>query len=145
MKSSIAAAIAFVPAAALLFASTPARSEINTSGSLGADPESSCLLGRVNREAATNRLCLSCHDGTLGSFHIGSTTGPGADHPVDVVYALAVARNPRLRTRYELSRRLALPDGKVTCVTCHDGASPEPNHTAVSMHRSALCFSCHAV
>jgi len=137
MKSSLAA-LATVPAIALILASGPVRAEVTSAGSLGGTGSGgSCLLGRVDREAATTSLCRSCHDGTLAAHVDG--------HPVDIVYEVAVARNPRLRTRYELSRRLALPEGKISCVTCHDGASREPMHTSLPMSRSALCFGCHAV
>ena len=137
MKSSLAA-LATIPAIALVLASGPAHAETSSAGSLGGTSSGgSCLLGRVDRQAATTSLCLSCHDGTVAAHRDG--------HPVDIVYEVAVARNPRLRTRYELSRRLALPDGKISCVTCHDGASSEPMHTSLPMSRSALCFGCHAV
>jgi predicted CXXCH cytochrome family protein len=134
--------IATLAAAAALLASSPARAALSrdTGG------EGACVLASVARETATARLCLSCHDGTFGTAHLaaraGSAAGPGV-HPVDVSYDLAAARR-RLRPRHEVSRRLVMPDGRVTCVTCHDGASPERYHLALTMSQSAMCQSCHA-
>jgi predicted CXXCH cytochrome family protein len=138
---------ALVAAALLLLAARPARAGIGTTGSLGGTDDSPCTLKSVDRTAASTRDCLTCHDGSLGSLHasLRSPDGTLSTHPVDVSYDDAVARNPRLHTRYELSRRLALPGGKVACVTCHDGTSAEPQHTALTMSRSQLCFSCHAI
>ncbi|MFL5272871.1 MAG: cytochrome c3 family protein [Anaeromyxobacteraceae bacterium] len=101
-----------------------------------------CTLRTEDRTAATVQACVSCHDGLVTGAH--AFVGIG-EHPVDVSYDSAAARNLRLLTRFQVSRRIYLPEGKITCVSCHDGASAEPNHTAVSMNRSALCTSCHAL
>jgi predicted CXXCH cytochrome family protein len=101
-----------------------------------------CTLRTEDRTAATVQACVSCHDGLVTGTH--AFVGDG-EHPVDVSYDMAAARDQRLLSRFEVSRRIYLPEGKITCVSCHDGASTEPNHTAVSMNRSALCTSCHAL
>jgi predicted CXXCH cytochrome family protein len=134
--------IATLATAAALLASSPARATLSRDGLT----EAGCILPSVARETASARACLSCHDGTFGTTHLaaraGTAAGPGV-HPVGVSYELAAARR-RLRPRYEVSRRLVMPDGLVTCVTCHDGASPEPFHLAMTMRQSAMCQSCHA-
>ena len=108
---------------------------------LGGDP---CQLASADRARATARQCLACHDGTVapavGEAALG---GPHGSHPVDLGYDAAAARNRRLHPRFDLSRALALPGGNVACVTCHDGASREPHHTALPMARSAMCLGCH--
>lgn len=101
-----------------------------------------CTLRTEDRASATVQACVSCHDGLVTGTHAFAGTG---EHPVDVSYDAAAARNLRLLTRFQVSRRIYLPEGKITCVSCHDGGSAEPNHTAVSMNRSALCTSCHAM
>jgi predicted CXXCH cytochrome family protein len=133
MTSAISRILAVASSAALLLASTPA------SGAPGADV---CGLRTVERGAATTQSCLTCHDGTVAGVH--GTLGAG-EHPIDVSYDVAAAANLRLRSRFDLSRRLVLPAGRLTCVTCHDGASSEPKHTALTMSQSALCTSCHAI
>jgi predicted CXXCH cytochrome family protein len=142
--------IATLAAAAALLAPNAARAGLTSDGTLGSSGTTAgCLLPTVDRATATTRLCLSCHDGSLGTSHlpgpaVGSAAGPGM-HPVDVGYEAALQRGRRLRPRFEVSRRLAMPDGRLTCVTCHDGASQEPAHLAVPMSRSTLCFACHPI
>jgi predicted CXXCH cytochrome family protein len=133
--------IATLAAAAALLASAPARASLSGGDVTG----TGCILPNVDRETATVRACLSCHDGTFGTTHIGARAGTAAGpgvHPVGVSYDLAALRR-KLRPRYQVSRRLLMPDGQVTCVTCHDGASPERYHLAMSMSQSGMCRSCH--
>jgi predicted CXXCH cytochrome family protein len=109
---------------------------------------SPCALGRVGRLEATTRTCLSCHDGLAApGVEYATTRGAGhGSHPVDVDYAQASMR-PRARFRPQgaLPASVVLPGGKVTCTSCHDGASREKHHTAMPMERSRLCTSCHDV
>ena len=143
------ALLAAAAPAALLLTATPAFADSAAAPLPSLDEP--CTLARVDRYQATTRECLSCHDGMIAparAISLPAGWGPAAshgDHPVDVSYDQASARNHRLRTRYALSRSLALPGGKVTCVTCHDGASREPRHTSLTMSRSALCLGCHDV
>ncbi len=158
MKSLPAPAAHALPAALLGFAlavaaAAPARAET----SVWADDDlareaSPCALGRTDRQQASARSCLSCHDGTTGTAASYTTPQDAAPrlsamhgaHPIEVVYAVARARNPsQLHPQELLPRGLVLPGGKVTCVTCHDGASREPHRAAVSLSRSRLCMSCH--
>ena len=67
-------------------------------------------------EATTSRDCVACH----------SATGRDS-HPVDVDYewARTTAAGRTLRPLGEVVRRgVLVPDGKLRCVTCHDGRSP---------------------
>jgi predicted CXXCH cytochrome family protein len=125
----------FVAATVVLLTATAARPATRSAADL-------CTLRTEERTAATVQACVSCHDGIVAGTH--AFVGIG-EHPVDVSYDAAAARDLRLLTRFEVSRRIYLPEGKITCVSCHDGGSAEPNHTAVSMNRSALCTSCHAM
>jgi len=151
MKSPIATALALVPAALLLTART-AHSEMWSGDDLVRET-TWCALGRVNRAQADSRTCLGCHDGTSAAGvsyqrpeELGRTgqSAMHTSHPVDVDYQLAATRKPgMLHPAGALPESLMLPHGKVTCVTCHDGASREKNHMSVSMSRSRLCGSCH--
>jgi len=152
MKSPIATAIAALQAAALLLTASPARSELWTDDQLARET-SVCALGRLDRTQATSRTCLSCHDGTTGSgvsYTLARAeptvplSGMHSSHPIEVTYGAAQARRPRtLVPEALLPAALVLPEGKVACVTCHDGASNERHHTSISMSRSKLCSSCH--
>ena len=149
MRSALLA-LALLPGAMLLSAGT-ARSELWTDDALTRET-SVCALGRTVRLQATTRSCMVCHDGTSGTGV--DTQRPDAapstlsamhrSHPVDVDYAVAQIRKPSLlHPAAALPPSLVLPGGLVTCVTCHDGASREPAHAAVTASRSRLCTSCH--
>ncbi len=79
-----------------------------------------CILVPGLGQTATTRDCTACHAGFEGSH----------SHPVDVDHEAARYRSfggsgPSLRPAAEVVRRgVYLADGKVTCLTCHDGNSP---------------------
>ena len=78
-----------------------------------------CMLVPGGGTSATTRDCTSCHAGFEGTH----------SHPVDVDYESARYRSfrgsgPSLRPAAEVVRRgVFLADGKLTCLTCHDGNS----------------------
>ncbi len=86
----------------------------------GASTESAfgCVLPREGSHRATVSQCLGCHGRTMGE-HTG--------HPVEVDYeqSRAYGASPgHLRPLAEAVQRGAfVPDGKVRCVSCHDGRS----------------------
>jgi len=98
----------------------PVPMEIRTAPGDNADGARSmgCVLLRDGSDRVTPSQCLSCHRGTA---HVV------AGHPVEVDYESARARVgvlSRLRPTGEAVRRGAfLPEGKVRCVSCHDGRS----------------------
>jgi hypothetical protein len=79
-----------------------------------------CLLVAGATNVATTRDCTACHVGLEGNH----------SHPVDVDHEAARFRSrggsgPTLRPAAEVVKRgIFLADGKVTCLTCHDGSSP---------------------
>lgn len=101
------------------------------------DPGTCALLDpQLERSTSTRASCLGCHDGSAAR-----AIPPDASHPVDVSYAAAWLRgSPRLHAI--IPRELALSGGRVTCTTCHDGASRHRRHTALAEAR--LCTACHA-
>jgi hypothetical protein len=88
--------------------------------SVTASASAGCILVPGVANTTTTRDCTACHAG-FESRH---------SHPVDVDQDAARNRSfggsgPSLRSAAEVVRRgVFLADGKVTCLTCHDGNSP---------------------
>ena len=101
-----------------------------------------CELSHADRATTRAVRCMGCHDGSAApgvAFRMRAGDTPGFDHPVDVDYASAAARDRRLRPRPDAG--VVLVDGLISCTTCHDGRSREPFHVVVT--RQELCISCH--
>ncbi len=145
-RHSLATAAAIAIAIAAFLASKPVSSaDWSEEDGVG---EGICTLGRVNRQQATTRSCLTCHDGSVegNSIHAAPPGHIGANvHPVDVNYLERSAFTERFEPARRLHPALVLQDGKLTCATCHDGLSDQPHHTAITMNHSQLCLSCHRV
>jgi predicted CXXCH cytochrome family protein len=93
---------------------------------------------------------MACHDGvSAGEFDNATPWSRGAgamgdhrrNHPVGVAYP----RNPRGSFRHpaQLPDQVRLPDGKVSCVSCHDLYTQEPDLLSVPIYESKLCMTCH--
>ena len=105
-------------------------------------PAAACRLLELGSDRLTSEECLVCHK----REHC---------HPVEVVYAHAVARQSLrdgqfLRSEGEaVGRGAYLPDGRVRCVTCHDSHSLAGSHLAFPPGSVAtqgikpLCLECH--
>ena len=105
-------------------------------------------------------MCLRCHDGTIARATISTPskerfinqenpglfgTGHGTtDHPVGVPYP-AVDPGFRPATSVIASGAVALPNGNVECISCHDphDMAGAPHMLVRSNARSALCLTCH--
>jgi predicted CXXCH cytochrome family protein len=129
-----AAWAASVAAAALLLFASVARPE---------ERGEVCELSRVDRARTPSLRCVACHDGATA---IGVTIGPAGgghgDHPVEVDYGSIAAQRPgRYVPLARLPADVPLVDGKVTCTSCHDGASRHAGRVALGGHR--LCLACH--
>jgi hypothetical protein len=86
--------------------------------STSASAPGGCLLVPGATNVATTRDCTACHVGFEGNH----------SHPVDVDHEAARFRSrggSTLRPAAEVVKRgIFLADGKITCLTCHDGSSP---------------------
>lgn len=88
--------------------------------SFGASVQGGCILVPGGPGTATTRDCTACHV-SLDGRH---------SHPVDVDQDAARYRSrggsgPSLRSAAEVVKLgVFLADGKVSCLTCHDGNSP---------------------
>lgn len=106
----------------------------------------------VNNEADLYE-CLSCHDG-LFAKDVGfrdasrsSHNNPLGNHAVDIAYPSGLSNRGDYATpSHVLQSGLRLPNGKVTCITCHDLRLVGREYfLPVPMAGSALCFVCHRV
>jgi hypothetical protein len=82
-----------------------------------------CLLSQSGSQTSASAACIGCH----------GKSDRGINHPVDVDYETS-QRKPaaQLRPVAEVVRRgLLIPEGKIQCVTCHDGNSPWKYHLVV--------------
>ena len=143
------------------------RSALWTSRSLGPDRLDPITAG-----------CAQCHDGTQASavpltagFRVRPASfgtlrrglGHSGNHPVGIDYEAYALRAPRrLRPRFALAKSIHLPEGRLSCISCHR-LKPEEEanldrgrtywltrQTCVaskqftrSLRRSELCLSCH--
>ena len=96
--------------------------------------------------------CLLCHDGTMAKAvdcqnRISLSAGhadPIGSHSVEVPYPLAGQQYNSIREASKLGLRF--PDGRVSCITCHDlRLTGRAYNLPVPMDGSRLCFSCHIV
>lgn len=97
--------------------------------------------------------CLSCHDGVSArEAHFGnSSSGGGADysdkrrnHPVGIPFRSdRPATGTKLRPVSILPAVIRLPEGQVSCVSCHNLYSTDRSRLSVPIDGSALCFGCH--
>lgn len=101
-----------------------------------------------------SKRCLSCHDGinaseassgaaTHGSF--GSFANERLNHPIGIPYP--TYQPPGNGTKYRpaslLPREIRLPDGMVSCVSCHNLYARDKHLLTVPIKDSALCLTCH--
>jgi predicted CXXCH cytochrome family protein len=125
--------------------------------------ESSTLKVTLSQPSGPSRLCLSCHDGTVGIGAVMSVTGGIAmtkeltarstmlgtdlrdDHPFSFSYNEALPNNPELHLTAPADLTI-YAGGGIHCSTCHD---PHDNSNgqflAVSNKNSGLCIRCHNI
>ncbi|MBF0126233.1 MAG: cytochrome c3 family protein [Magnetococcales bacterium] len=95
--------------------------------------------------------CMGCHDDKAGDApmrvnlagggvmrHMGSSLS----HPIGREYAKAISFGG-YRPLAALPAKVALPDGRVGCVSCHEGYSQKHGGLTVDNTGSALCLACH--
>ena len=103
---------------------------------------------------AESRSCMECHDGvTAGEFNNTTPWNRGGgykgdrrrNHPVGVPYPRKqmAGHDASLRHQSLLPKSIRLPNGRISCVSCHDLYATEPAHLVVPIRESALCLTCH--
>lgn len=95
--------------------------------------------------------CMSCH-GSYGDLN-GSTidagqilrhAGNAVNHPIGRLYSESFKKG-KYKPEFVVNQRLFLPDGKLSCVSCHLGYAKDHGKLRVGKRGSALCFECHDI
>lgn len=96
--------------------------------------------------------CMGCHENN-GNAKIATSidkngivrhAGGSSTHPVGASYNNA-ATSGGYRPIKMISRKILLPNGKLSCVSCHQGYAREHGKLVINNTGSALCFECHDI
>ncbi len=99
-----------------------------------------------------SRQCMECH-GQSGDPKLATVVdrngvarhaSRSVNHPVGSSYQQA-ENFGGYRPRKVVERKLLLPDGLVSCVSCHSGYAKEHGKLVVPKTDSKLCFECHDI
>ncbi|HEB85964.1 MAG TPA: hypothetical protein ENI68_02970 [Gammaproteobacteria bacterium] len=94
--------------------------------------------------------CLTCHSANadggpaveIDSQGLVRHADGAVNHPVGVNYEKA-SRYGGYRLRTRLPKAIMLPDGRVGCISCHQGYTQKHGKLVMSNQGSKLCFECH--
>jgi predicted CXXCH cytochrome family protein len=122
------------------------------------DGGASLMVGHLSKGIDSNapaldvysRQCMECHAVaanpklSVGIDRNGVVrhASQGMNHPIGMSYQKA-ATFGGYRPRRNVERKLALPDGKVSCVTCHVAYQKKHGQLVLPKEQSALCYECH--
>lgn len=90
--------------------------------------------------------CMRCH-GSYSNVIVGRNgvvrhDACSVNHPIGGRYRDS-ARRDGYRPESVLTKSILLPDGKLSCVSCHQGYKREHGKLVMSNERSNLCYQCH--
>ncbi len=96
--------------------------------------------------------CIECHSKEVGSLNVTlvgnssiSHSGGRVNHPVGRDYKTAEAYGG-YRPMHLVNKRIALPEGKVSCISCHKAYSERHGANIFDKNeRISLCESCHDI
>ena len=108
-----------------------------------------------------NAMCLSCHQGGQHMFWQGSTHATNqlscsdCHNPMAKISATGLLKKPTInetcytchkQQRAEFAKRshMPLPEGKVSCIDCHNPHGSNSKSLIKSDSVNELCYSCHA-
>ncbi len=98
---------------------------------------------------ALSLQCMGCHNGQAdaGGIMVGRNgivrhSSGAANHPIGVPYP-AVSKNRDFRPKNMLPKAIWLPNGKLSCVSCHQAYKKEHGQLVMANDRSSLCLQCH--
>ena len=94
--------------------------------------------------------CMACHDSLTNDLRVqlsGSITrhfSQQVTHPIGMDYEKSNIRGG-FQPAASLPEIIVLPDGMVSCISCHEGYSEKHGKLVMSNENSALCFACHKI
>jgi predicted CXXCH cytochrome family protein len=95
--------------------------------------------------------CMSCHGNygdlrgtTIDTKQILRHADKSVSHPIGRRYSESFQKG-RYKPESVVNQNLFLPDGRLSCVSCHRGYAKEHGKLRVGKQRSALCFECHDI
>lgn len=98
---------------------------------------------------ALSLQCMGCHSGQTdaGGIRVGRNgivrhASGAANHPIGVPYP-SLSRNREFRPKSMLPKAIWLPDGKLSCVSCHQPYKKEHGQLVMPNDKSSLCLQCH--
>ena len=103
---------------------------------------SSSLLDEVSIQ------CITCHDKLEGVLKVSLSAGnivnhsASGSHPVGADYQEATLYGGYI-PKPRLNPAIKLPNGKVACISCHEGYTSQHGGLVISMDNSGLCQACH--
>lgn len=93
--------------------------------------------------------CLECHSDRGGTSMVRVSAGGlarhrggAANHPVGKDYRRWLSYGG-YRQPGSIPKAIRLPDGMVSCVSCHEGYAREHGKLVMANDRSQICFGCH--
>jgi len=113
---------------------------------------SNAMPAQANASIDTLSLqCMGCHDkqSDAGGVRVGRTgivrhNSGGANHPIGVAYP-EFSRNREFRAKGMLPKTIWLPEGKLSCVSCHQPYKKQHGLLVMPNDRSSLCTQCHSL
>jgi len=95
------------------------------------------------------KKCLSCHEKqtkaylvSLNRYGILEHNSSSMSHPIGRSYEKAETFGG-YRPQSQLDEKIILPDGKISCLSCHKNYSSEHGKLIETKQGSRLCFLCH--
>ncbi|MDH5516873.1 MAG: cytochrome c3 family protein [Gammaproteobacteria bacterium] len=119
----------------------------------GTSIQQSVHKGRISNEFSGadsySMECMNCHGNegdtiniSINSKGIVKHNSGAVNHPVGMRYTDSYGRGSYVALE-KLSKNVILPDGKVSCVSCHKGYSKKHGEMISVKSKTALCLECH--
>lgn len=100
---------------------------------------------------AFSMQCMSCHSDLADELGVSVDSGGvmrhasgSVNHPIGSVYGLRAAYGG-YRDADSLPKEILLSEGKVGCLSCHQGYSEQHGELVLPNAGSALCYQCHDI
>ena len=97
---------------------------------------------------ALSLQCMGCHSshGDSGGIRVSNGivrhNSGTANHPIGGLYPFT-SRNREFRPKSMLPKAIWLPNGRLSCVSCHQPYKQEHGQLVMPNDRSSLCTQCH--